>query len=199
MRNGYWLVTLAVAAFGAIGCEEADYQDYRKAPLSEGHDHDHGHDHSEVGKYGGHVLEMDDAHAYHGELVFDKTTRDITVYFYGADLGEAKAATGVALELHDGDAHKELASKPMPLDGETNETASRWVVSGADLPTDITSEEKLDGHLEATMDGKTFSYALEPHSHDHDEHGHADGEHGESHAEHADADHDHKESAPKAD
>ena len=159
---------LAVAAFGGVGCEDADYQDYSKAPLSEvkEHVHDHGHDHSEVGKYGGHVLEMDDAHAHHGELVFDATTRDITVYFYGVEVGEAKAASNVTLELHDGDAHKDLASKPMPLDGETDETTSRWVISGADLPAEIKSEEQLDGHLNATMDGKPFTYELKPHTHD---------------------------------
>ncbi len=193
-------MALAVAVFGSLGCEEADYQDYSKAPLSEGHDHDH--DHGEVGKHGGHILELDDAHAYHGELVFDAATRDITIYFYGAEVGEAKAATAVALEVHDGDAHKDLTSKPMPLDGETDETASRWLISGADLPADIKSEEQLDGHLEATLDGKSFSYALEPHTHDDhghddDEHSHADGEHAEGPAKHADDDHDHEKPEPK--
>ena len=194
MRNGYWIVSLAIAAFGAVGCEDTDYQDYSKAPLSESHDH--GHDHGEVGKYGGHVLEMDDTHAHHGELVFDATTRDLTVYFYGAEVGVAEAASKVTLELHDGDAHKVLASKPMPLDGETEETASRWVISGVDLPAEIKGEEQLDGHLEATMDGKPFSYALEPHSHDHDEHAHAEDVHAEGHEDHA-ADHDKAEEKAK--
>ncbi|MBC7965901.1 MAG: hypothetical protein H7Z17_08245 [Fuerstia sp.] len=193
MRNGYWMVSLAIAAFGAAGCEDADYQDYNKAPLSETkeHVHDHAHDHGEAGKHGGHVLEMDDAHAHHAELLFGAASRDITVYFYGAEVGAAKAASNVTLELHVGDGHKDLAAKPMPLDGETDETASRWVISGDDVPADIKGEEQLDGHLEATMDGKPFSYELKPHSHDHDEHAHAEGEHAESahadeHGDHAD-------------
>ncbi len=177
MRIEYWLVAMAMAAFGTIGCNEAEYQNYSKAPLSEGHDHDHDHDHGEVGKHGGHVLELDDAHACHAELVFDATTRDITVYFYGAEVGVAKVATAVALELHDGDSHKELVSKPMPLDGETEEASSRWVIRGTDLPAAITSEEQLDGHLAATLDGKPFSYALEPHSHGDHEHEHDDSDH----------------------
>lgn len=171
MRSGYWIVLMAIVGFAAIGCEDADYQSYKEAPLSE--TSDHGHDHGEVGKHGGHVLELDDAHAHHGELVFDAKTRDITVYFYGAEVGEAHAATNVTLELHVADGHKDLTGKPMPLDGETDETASRWSFSGAELPENIKGEEQLDGHLEVTMDGTPFSYGLEPHSHG-DEHGHAD-------------------------
>lgn len=181
MRCRYWLAVMAMAACGTSGCEDAKYQDYSQAPLSAGHGHDHNHDHGhgEAGNHGGYVLEFDDAHAYHGELTFDLATRDVTVYFYGAEVGKAKAAQGVTLSLHDGDAHKDLVAKPMPLEGETGETTSRWVISGTNLPVSIKSEEQIDGHLEATMDGKAFSYALEPHSHDHGvhtDHDHADSD-----------------------
>ena len=192
MRNGSWIVALAMAAFVTAGCEDTDYQDYSKAPLSEAKEHVHEHDHGEIGKHGGHVLEMDDAHAHHAELLFDATSRDITVYFYGTEVGVAKVASNVTLELHVADGHKDLASKPMPLDGETDATASRWLISGADLPADIKGEEQLDGHLEATMDGKPFSYALKPHSHD--EHAHAEEAHAEGHEDHAD----HSDAAVKA-
>ena len=194
MRTGYWITSLAVAAFGVMGCEDADYQPYKEAQLSEAAAHDRDHDHGEVGKYGGHVLELDDAHAHHGELVFDAQTRDVTVYFYGGEVGEAKAASNVTLGLHVADGHKDLVAKPMPLEDETDETASRWVFSGADLPENIKGEEQLDGHLEATMDGKPFSYGLEPHSHgDHDESAH--DEHGD--ADHGDKDHAHEETKAK--
>ncbi len=192
MRTGFWIVSLAVAGFGAVGCEDADYQTYKEAPLSEATPHVHDHDHGEVGKHGGHVLELDDAHAHHGELVFDAETRDVTVYFYGAEVGEAKAASNVTLGLHVADGHKDLGAKPMPLDGETAETSSCWIFSGADLPENVKGEKHLDGHLEATMDGKPFSYGLEPHSHDHD--GHSD--HDESaHGEDSDATHAHDDDA----
>ncbi len=112
----------------------------------------------------------------------------------GGEVGEAKAASNVTLGLHVADGHKDLVAKPMPLEDETDETASRWVFSGADLPENIKGEEQLDGHLEATMDGKPFSYGLEPHSHgDHDESAH--DEHGD--ADHGDKDHAHEETKAK--
>lgn len=187
MRNGNWIASLAVAAFCVAGCEDADYQSYNEAPLSEAAAHNHDHHHGEVGRYGGHVLELDDAHAHHGELVFDAKARDVTVYFYGGEVGVPKAASNVTFGLHVADGHKELVAKPLPLEGETDETASRWVFSGTDLPANVTNEEQLDGHLEATIDGKPFSYGLEPHSHgDHDE---------AAHEEHSDADHSHDDHA----
>ena len=192
MRTGFWIASLAVAAFGTVGCEDADYQTYKEAPLSEATAHIHDHDHGEVGKHGGHVLELDDAHAHHGELVFDVKTRDVTVYFYGGEVGEAKPASNVTLGFHVADGHKDIVAKPMPLEGETAETASCWVFSGADLPENVKGEEHLDGHLEATMEGKAFSYGLEPHSHDHDGH----GDHDESaHGEDPDATHAHDDDA----
>lgn len=206
MRTGYWMASLAVAVLGFVGCEDADYQSYKEAPLSElsAHVHDHDHDHGEVGKHGGHVLELDDAHAHHGELVFDAKTRDVTVYFYGIEVGAAKAASNVTLGLHVADGHKDLVAKPAPLEGETAETASCWVFNGADLPANIKGEEHLDGHLEATMDGKPFSYGLEPHSHgehdesSHQEHGDADHKHGETgDAGHGQDDHAHEEAKAK--
>ena len=198
MRNGNWIASLAVAASCVAGCEDADYQSYNEAPLSEAaahnHAHDHDHDHGEVGKYGGYVLELDDAHAHHGELVFDADTRDVTVYFYGSEVGVAKVASQVTLELHVADGHKELVAKSSPLEGETDETASCWVFSGTDLPANVTSEEQLDGHLEATIDGKPFSYGLEQHSHgDHDEAAHEE----HSDANHAHDDHAHEEAKAK--
>lgn len=197
MRIGYWIASLAVAAFSVVGCEDADYQAYKEAPLSEATGHVHDHDHGEVGKHGGHVLELDDAHAHHGELVFDAKTRDVTVYFYGGEVGEAKAASDVTLSLHVADGHKDLVAKVMPLEGETAETASCWVFSGADLPETIKGEEQLDGHLEVTMDGKPFSYGLEPHSHDHDGHDHEESAHGEHSGHDEDADHAHDDAKAK--
>jgi len=194
MRPGFWIASLAVAACESVGCEDADYQTFNEAPLSEASAHVHDHDHGEVGKHGGHVLELDDAHAHHGELVSDAKTRDVTVYFYGGEVGEAKAPSSVTLSLHVADGHKDLVAKPTPLEGETTETASCWVFSGADLAENVKGEEQLDGHLEVTMDGKPFSYGLEPHSHDHD--GHSD--HDESaHGEHSDAAHAHDDAKAK--
>jgi hypothetical protein len=170
MRNGKWMAGFAVAAFCVAGCEESSYEDYSKAPLSEtaAHDHDHG---EHEGKHGGHVLELDDAHGHHAEMVFDKATRDITLYFYGSEIGVAKTATSLEFELEKGEDEVELESKASPLDGETPEACSRFVIAGSQLPEEIKSEEQLDGHFHVTIDGKELVGSF--HAHSHDEHGHA--------------------------
>jgi hypothetical protein len=142
-----------------------------------GHDHDHHHGHGEShsaheGKHGGHVLELDDSHGHHAELVFDKATRDVTLYFYGSEIGVAKAATGLAFEIQKDGKDVVLEAKALPLDGETEATASRFVVAGSQLPEAIQSEEQLDGHFHVTIDGNEF--IGEFHAHSHDDHAHDD-------------------------
>lgn len=192
---------LALVAFAAVGCDDGNYQDYSKAPLSEGHDH--GHDHGgHAGKYGGHVLELDDTHGHHAEMVFDTGTRDITLYFYGSEIGVGKPATGLAFEIEKDGAEVVLEAKSSPLEGETEATASRFVIAGSQLPEAIKSEEQLDGHFHVTVDGKEL--VGEFHAHAHDEHAHGEGE---AKAEHKHDDHKPAEAkseapaaeAPKAD
>jgi hypothetical protein len=193
MRSGTLLAGVALAAFCAAGCDDGNYQDYGKAPLSDGHDHghahdhDHGHDHGgHAGKYGGHVLELDDTHGHHAEMVFDTATRDITLYFYGSEIGVGKPATGLAFEIEKDGAEVVLEAKASPLEGETDDTASRFIIAGSQLPEAIKSEEQLDGHFHVTIDGKELLGEFHAHSHDehaHDDHGHAEGDH--AHDEHA--------------
>lgn len=215
MRLGNTLSGLALAAFAVVGCDDGNYQDYSKAPLSEEHDHDHGHDHGgHAGKYGGHVLELDDTHSHHAEMVFDSATRDITLYFYGSEIGVGKPATELAFEIEKDGAEVVLEAKASPLEGETEATASRFVIAGGQLPEAIKSEEQLDGHFHVTVDGKELVGEFHAHSHDehaHDDHGHAEGDHahdehahgeGEAKAEHKDDDHkpaEEKSEAPAAD
>lgn len=193
MKSVKWMTGLALLAY-TVGCEEGKYEDYATAPLAEehahDHDHDHGHDHGgHEGKHGGHVLELDDAHGHHAELVFDKATRDVTLYFYGAEIGVAKPATGVAFELMIDGKEVVLESKASPLEGETEATASRYVVAGSQIPESIKGEEQLDGHFHVTIDGKEF--AGEMHAHSHDEHAHGEAGHSDEHKdEHKD---DHKD------
>lgn len=186
MKSVKWMAGLALLAY-TVGCEEGKYEDYAKAPLAEehSHDHDHGHDHGgHEGKHGGHILELDDAHGHHAELVFDKATRDISLYFYGAEIGVAKPATGVAFELMIDGKEVVLESKASPLEGETEATCSRYVVAGSQLPESIKGEEQLDGHFHVTIDGKEF--AGEMHAHSHDEHSHDQHKH-DDHAHEGDA------------
>ena len=181
MRNGIWMAGLAAAAaaFCVAGCEDSGYKDYSKAPLSDAHDHDHDHDHDgHEGKHGGHVLELDDVHGHHAEMVFDNATRDITLYFYGSEIGVAKAATSLEFEIEKDEKEVALESKASPLDGETAEASSRFVIAGSQLPEEIKSEEQLDGHFHVTIDGKELVGSF--HAHSHDEHSPDEHDHGHS-------------------
>jgi hypothetical protein len=148
------------------------------------------------------VLELDDTHGHHAEMVFDTATRDITLYFYGSEIGVGKPATGLAFEIEKDGAEVILEAKASPLEGETEATASRFVIAGSQLPEAIKSEEQLDGHFHVTVDGKELVGEFHAHSHDdhaHDEHAHGEGE---AKAEHKDDDHkpaEEKSEAPAAD
>lgn len=163
------------------GCGGSDYQDYSDAPLSDGHDH-HDHDHGvHSGVHGGHVLELDDAHGHHAEMVFDKETRDITIYFYGSEIGVAKPASELIFELNVAGDEQVLKAVRSPLEGESEESCSRFVVAGTQIPESITSEAQLDGHFHVTINGK--EYVGEFHAHSHGNHGGSDHGHKHEHKE----------------
>ena len=188
MQTGKWMAGFALGVFSVVGCEDTSYQEYTKAPLNELQKHDHAHDHgAEAGVHGGHILEIDDAHAHHAEMVFDTSTRDVTLYFYGGEIGVAKAASELTFEIEQDGKEVVLESKPSPLDGETEATCSRYVVAGTQFPESIKSEEQLDGHFHVTIDGKEFTGNFHAHSHDeaaHDDAAHDD--HAKDDAAHAD-------------
>ena len=190
MQTGKWLASFALAAFSVVGCEDTSYQEYTKAPLNELHEHDHAHDHgAEAGVHGGHILEIDDAHAHHAEMVFDESSRDVTLYFYGGEVGVAKAASELTFEIERDGKEVVLESKASPLEGETEATCSRYVVAGTQLPEAIKSEEQLDGHFHVMIDGKEFTGAFHAHSHDEADHAHGDApqdDHTHGDAAHAD-------------
>jgi len=173
MQSEKWMAGLALAAFVIVGCGDSKYQDYSKAPLSDqnahAHNHDHGHEHE--GKHGGHVLELDDAHGHHAEMVFDTATRDITLYFYGSEIGVAKTVSSLEFEIEKDGKETVLEAKASPLDGETEEASSRYVIAGSQLPEDIKSEEQLDGHFHVVIDGKELVGSFHAHSHDDHDHG----------------------------
>ncbi|MCA9061116.1 MAG: hypothetical protein KDA85_21535 [Planctomycetaceae bacterium] len=196
-RPGIAMVAVLSLSYLA-GCEDGgDLQNYQDAELSDSHSHDdHDHDHGHVaGVHGGHVFELDDAHQYHAEMVFAAETKDITLYFYGSEVGTGVAASDVELELHQADeSHVKIPGEASPLDGETAESCSRFVIAGSKLPEGVTSEEQLDGHFYVKIAGQDLIGSLEPHDHDHDGHEHDEHGHDEhGHGEHGDDDHAHAE------
>lgn len=192
----HWMSLTLCSCLAILGCDSSeDGTTYEDAPLSEKHEHDHAHE----GAHGGQVIEFDAAHAHHAELVFSEESRDITLYFYGAEIGEAHAAEGLVFELEQGDEEEHLDVTASPLEGETEETASRYVVAGADVPDYVKSADDLHGHFHVTLDGTDFrgSFGEDHHDHDHGEEGHDD--HDEHHDDHEDGEHeegdDHDEAA----
>ena len=184
MQSRKWMAGFAMAVFSVVGCEDTSYQEYTKAPLSEPQEHAHEHA-EEAGLHGGHILEIDDAHAHHAELVFDNSTRDVTLYFYGGVVGVAKVATELEFEIEKDGKEVALESKASPLDGETEATCSRFIIAGSQFPEAIKSEEQLDGHFHVTIDGKEFTGSFHPHSHDeaaHDDHAHDEAAHADEKA-----------------
>lgn len=175
MRSVKWCSSVVMAISLAAGCEDSGYQDYSDAPLSDSRAHDRGHGHGasgHSGKHGGVVLELDDAHGHHAELVFDKATRDVTLYFYGREIGVAKAATGLAFEVRKDDQEVVLGATPSPLEGEAAETCSRFVIAGSQLSESITSLDQLAGHFHVIINGKEFVGTLP---------GHGDADHNDAH------------------
>jgi len=177
-----WMTLTVCSLLTVTGCNPSEeYEDYSNAPLSENTNHDHHDHHDHGGVYGGQIIEFDAAHAHHAELVFDDQTRDITLYFYGAEIGKAQAAEGLVFEVDKADGDElHLDISAMPLEGETEDTASRFVVAGSELPPEITSAADLHCHFHVNLNGQEFTGHLA-----HDDH---HGEHGD-HAEHGDDDH----------
>lgn len=181
----YWITLSLCSCLALTGCDSSkEFSDYDEAPLSENTDTGHSH----AGAHGGEVIEFDAAHAHHAEMVFDAESRDITLYFYGAEVGKAHPAEGLVVELEEGDDEIHLEAAAAPLEGETEETASCYVVAGSQIPEGTKSLHDLEGHFHVTMDGQDFrgSFGHHDHGHDHGEEGH----HDDDDHEHGDDDHD---------
>lgn len=182
----HWMFLTLCSCLPVFGCDSSDNGavSYEDAPLSEKHEHGHGHD----GAHDGLVIEFDPTHAHHAELVFDEESRDITLYFYGAEIGEAHPAEGLVFELEEGDDELHLDVTASPLEGE--ETASRFVVAGADVPDYVKSGDDLHGHFHVTLDGTDHRGSFGEDDHDHGEHDHGEDGHDDDHDDH---DHDGEE------
>ncbi len=174
-----WMKLTFCSFLAVAGCDSSEqFSTYEEAPLSENSPAGH---HQHAGAYGGHVIEFDATHAHHAEMLFDEDTRDITLYFYGATIGEGHPAEGLVFELEKGDDELHLDSTPLPLEGETAETSSRFVIAGSEVPPEIKAEDDLYGHFHVTLDGQDFRGSF-----GHDDHDHS--EHGDDHVDHDDHD-----------
>lgn len=176
----------------AVGCDSGEeYTEYELAPQSENTD-EHAHHHDHEGKHGGTIIEFDAAHANHAEIVFDAETRGITMYFYGAEIGKAKAVSDVVFELEEGDDEVHLDVTASPLDGESEESSSCFIIAGDDIPEGTKSLNDLHGHFHVTIGDQDYKGNF-GHDHSHEGHEHGDEDHAHGEEGHGHGDHDHDE------
>jgi hypothetical protein len=132
-------------------------------------------EHPAHGPHDGHLIELG-AEEYHGEIVMDPATRNITVYLLGPDAATAALISepSVTLNLKVGETPTPLTLSAAPQEGESDGKSSRFEIAGESLPEAIHDEEDLHGELVVTIEGRQFRGEI---SHDHAGHDHA----GETH------------------
>jgi hypothetical protein len=171
MRNATWtpLALLLAISVSFLGCEnsEEEFETVKPGKVVGEVEHEHEHEH---GPHDGHIIEIGEEEAYHGELVFDPETRKTTIYILGPELKNAYPIEQAELELHleADDDEVEVFLKAVPLDGEKEGTSSRFEVAGSEIPESIKDIEEIHGHLHITIDGTEYSCEVGHEGHDHD-------------------------------
>lgn len=145
------------------------------------------HDHSS-GPHDGQLVVFGNE-AYHGEVVFNEESGELTVYIIGPDartpqpIGESQIA--VHLEL--GGEEVELTLPAAPEPGEADGMASRFVLTRDNVPEGIHDVEDLHGEIIATIEGEEYTGAIthgdtDDHGHDHaHDHAHDDADSEDAH------------------
>jgi hypothetical protein len=169
MRNFTWtpLALLLAISVSFLGCENSEEEFEQVTPGKVVDEVKHEHEH---GPHDGHVIEIGEEEAYHGELVFDAETRKTTIYILGPELKNAFPIEQAELELHleADDDEVEVFLKAVPFDGEKEGTSSRFEVDGSEIPESIKDIEEIHGHLHITIDGTEYSCEVGHEGHDHD-------------------------------
>lgn len=181
-------LSLALAVGLFVGCNGGDdgrtfteEDDVENVSPIVGHDHSHGpHD--------GHLVVFGDE-AYHGEIVFNEESGELSVYIIKADATTLhpieEESVAVHLELDGEEVELTLPASPETTDPEGK--ASRFVLETDEVPEGIRDAEDLHGHIVATIDGEEYEGEI-THDHGHD-HAHS---HEHEHADDGDAAHEHE-------
>ncbi len=155
VRSVWTICRIAFIVFVA-GCGNKEGNPPSNATASTATNPSHDSTNPQTRPHGGQILEIGDTREFHAELVFDSNTRNITLYFYGAEVGTPHPASELIFEPEVGGKAVILAADPSPLDGESAETCSRYVVQGNKLPSEITTTEQLEGHFHVTLNGTEY-------------------------------------------
>ncbi len=167
------LMALLVASVSLSGCgnKPAESED---VPLScDGAEHQH----PTEGPHGGHLIELGDEE-YHAELLRDEKTNTVTIHLLD---GPAKKTVAVAQPeitlqlLRDGKFVKYTLKAVQSKDASEKGTASEFKIVDQSLTEALCHDEKTQGRLQVTIDGKPYIGTVKLSCHDHDdEHDHDD-------------------------
>jgi len=132
----------------------------------------------------------------------DETSRDVTVYIYGASMDTPAAINGDGIEFEidrEGGEEVEIDAEAKPRDGEPEGKSSVFTIAGASIPESAKDLHDFHWHMHIRIDDKEYEAELDHsgHAHAHN-HGAEDGEkHAEETGEHkhaeGDGDKGHKE------
>ena len=178
------LMALLAASVSLSGCgnKPAESED---APLScDGAEHLH----PTEGPHGGDLIELGNEE-YHAELLRDEKTNTVTVHLLD---GPAKKSVAIAEPeitlqlLRDGKFTKYTLKAVQSKDASGKGAASEFKIVDQSLTEALCHDEKTQGKLQVTIDGKPYTgdVKLSGHDHDHDDHDNHD------HDDHDDHDHD---------
>jgi len=173
------LLTLGMAFLSSIllaGCPEqgamktAGDADMKKEAENAEHAHEH------TAPHGGHLIELG-KHEYTAEVLFDATTKVVTIYVLGAhaDVPVAVTPTDISFHMAHGDHEDELTLKAEPQTGDAEGKASKFISEPQhDHLKEIADIEALHGHVHVKIGDKeyegelTHNHGKDGHDHDHD-------------------------------
>ena len=129
---------------------------------------EHGHDEHQ-GPHGGHVIELGRNHEFHAEIVENEEARAVSAYILGKDLQE------LAIEQSTINLSLIVEGKPqsfaLQAAGPTGGKASRFDATDSEAFAAL-HEHEASGKLLVSIEGKSYSGAIEHHDHGGHDHDH---------------------------
>jgi len=160
---------LVVISLGVWGCSgKTEVREFSPQDNVENTTPVEEHHHPEHGPNGGHIVILGD-HAHHAELVFDATSRNITVYLLEHDMATATPLADATLTLKI-EGGEPIAFEVTPNTGDPAGQTSKFTLAGDKLPETVKTEEDLHGTLDLSVGGKSQSGTIghaDDHGHEH--------------------------------
>jgi hypothetical protein len=163
-----------------VGCGDktAENPTAQQSGTSSTAESDHGHPHEGEGGHGHGAGPHDGTLAdwgggkYHVEFTVDHDKKEATVYILGSDEKTPEPITAESLLLTINKPQLQTDLLPVPLDGESGGTSSRFVGTHDGLATVM----EYEGTISAEVDGTPYAGNFKEEAHGHSGHGHSHGE-----------------------